>query len=739
MARRFARRYAFAALLIAGLMHPPCSADEPGLVARDGTVRLGSGGTAHYAWSYYQRDGNALAGALSAGDSIVALTDAGALLRFDRATLKLTKEWSGEVAVSCLGRGEGGAVLAGFADGRIARVDPASLATTELARSTGELAWVGATTGGAAEKPRIIAVVLKPRLAVHDLGAGKTYDLGGRLGRPGAFLLDRQNRLWLGADNGEWAGWCVHVDLATGQVQDVPGLKFYKNSGPTWLGVYGFAELHDGQVWAYGGIMHMGSTEGFIGRVDRGKAEELYRRDNAPLMRRMLERVGVEVPRAKGAPEPPFATDRPYLPITHIIEEPGSGTLVVLAFSEMYRTDARLAGWRKVDELEIGYRAGRPDAVGMYPSVRSVEPIAEPGRPPGFLFATRLDGLLRLVDGKITRSTPLGQLDVETTARIVPSSEGVLLFPDSDDGEGEDAVWRYRDGGWAGVSFAPPYKAHPAADDEKGAPPDMDWSSTTTLVGRDGSIHTVNAAYANDEGTHTTARWRDGKAEVLGSEVSTLVVEASFVTPDGALWNAENSILRRFTGGRWVDVGATRDPRGVRRADWNGLDLRLTAVNDAGPPWILHDRRGQWLLRLAYGPGFTDPRLTVVSLTEPGLEGRVKVEGAIAGTQKGELLLATDRGLRTFAIDGGKLSVAGVDSGGRSVSRLARDGRGRLWLGGEGLMVLEADGKTLHALDAVPKVGRSKIEALAADPAHPDGAIAAVAGRGVVFVRVEAR
>ncbi len=477
MASRFLRRFALAALMVAGPMHPPCSADEPGLVERAGTVQLGSGPTAHYAWSYYQRDGNALADARTVGDSIVALTDAGALLRFDRATLRLTKEWSGPVAVTCLGRGEGGAVLAGFADGRIARVDPVSLATTELARSTGKVAWVGVTAEGAPEKPRIIAFVLKPRPAVQDLGTGKAFDLGDRLGRPSAFLLDRKGRLWLGADNGEWAGWCVHVDLGTGQVHEVAGLKFYKNSGPTWLGVHGFAELHDGQVWAYGGTMHMGHTEGFICRVDRGKAEELYRRDNAPLMRRELERLHlVEEPegpgaKAKAVPESRFATDRPYLPITQILEEPGTGALIVMAFSEVYRTDAKLAGWRKVDELEIGYRWGRRDAMGVYPSVRAVELITAPGRPLGFLFATRLDGMLRLVEGKITRSSPLAQLDVESTARIVPSSEGVLLFAASDDGQDEDAVWRYRDGGWAGVSFAPTYKAHPDSDGERARRP----------------------------------------------------------------------------------------------------------------------------------------------------------------------------------------------------------------------------------------------------------------------------
>jgi hypothetical protein len=70
---------------------------------------------------------------------------------------------------------------------------------------------------------------------------------------------------------------------------------------------------------------------------------------------------------------------------------------------------------------------------------------------------------------------------------------------------------------------------------------------------------------------------------------------------------------------------------------------------------------------------------------------------------------------------------------------MADTGRGRLWLGGEGLAVLEADGKTLHPLDELPMPGRSRIDAIAADPAHPDGAIVAVEDRGVVFVRLDAR
>src|SRR5262249_10092104 len=144
--------------------------------------------------------------------------------------------------------------------------------------------------------------------------------------RATVYLLDSKHRLWLGADNGEWGGWCSHVDLRAGRVYSIPGRKIYDHTPEKhWPGVFGFTELRDGQVWAYGGITHLGHTEGFVWRVDRGEAEELYRLDNF---------------RRERAPQP---DDRPDLPITHVFEEPKTGAILVVAFSDIYRTDSRLA------------------------------------------------------------------------------------------------------------------------------------------------------------------------------------------------------------------------------------------------------------------------------------------------------------------------------------------------------------------------------------------------------------
>jgi hypothetical protein len=203
MSRRFVRY--LAPLVVLALWNPPCPGDEPGLVSPAGTVRLGSGLTARYSWSYYNGDRNAMADAVRAGDALIALTGSGALVRFDAATLKPAREWSGPVGATCLGRGEGDTVLAGYADGRVGRIDPATLAMTELARLPGKVQWVGTIPAGAgqAAKPRLVAVVEQTRPVVHDLGTGKTFSIDPAGGRPAsatAFLLDRRHRLWLGAD-----------------------------------------------------------------------------------------------------------------------------------------------------------------------------------------------------------------------------------------------------------------------------------------------------------------------------------------------------------------------------------------------------------------------------------------------------------------------------------------------------------------------------------------------------------
>ncbi len=59
-------------------------------------------------------------------------------------------------------------------------------------------------------------------------------------------------------------------------------------------------------------------------------------------------------------------------------------------------------------------------------------------------------------------------------------------------------------------------------------------------------------------------------------------------------------------------------------------------------------------------------------------------------------------------------------------------------MAGEGLWVVDADGKRLNDCGPLPMIGRTPIATIAADPDHRDGVIVALEDRGVAFVRVSA-
>jgi hypothetical protein len=86
-------------------------------------VRLASGRAVDYAIHF---DRNSLDDSVRVGGGLIALTSSGALLRFTLPAIRLARERNDD-EVSCIGRGDGQAVLAGLADGRICRVDPATL------------------------------------------------------------------------------------------------------------------------------------------------------------------------------------------------------------------------------------------------------------------------------------------------------------------------------------------------------------------------------------------------------------------------------------------------------------------------------------------------------------------------------------------------------------------------------------------------------------------------------------
>ncbi len=755
MTRRLETTALLVAALVVAIGSTSALAEVP---AASGTVRLDGGKVAHYT-AYPNR--NALADAVLIGNAILARTDAGTLIRFDRSTFAMVKESVGPIAATALGRGERGAVLVGYADGRVGRLDPSSLEIAEVARVSGRVQWVGVVG------KRLVAVAEKvepfkfrgtefpvPASIVHEVGSDRTYRLDPKEdprgnGRADAFLLDRKGRLWMGGDRGDLGGWCAFVDFEAGRLQVIPGRVEPHNPRPFWLGVMGFTERPDGQVWAHGGTIRGVLTEGFIWRVDSGTAEELYRVDNIPpgekeRQRRQFARAAIEAqrrvrdePPALNAPpirelalpdpepaseEPP--ADRPIVPISRILDDGTGEGVVVVAANRVYRAGAKLGRWRKDHELKLQARWPFASAPVDVDAVRAVISLGKER----WTFATAMDGLVSLVDGQETGHAVPGQLGAGTIARLARSSDGVLALAGAEDG----SAWRYRGGRWDLASYRPPYEADPAAPDASGESKASGWYGTRVMVGRDGSIVSVSSSSWIDPGTLLTARWVDGHPRVLGRQVAGFHPGGCFLAPGGILWQAEAGILRRFEGGKWVETATVNPESESPRPDWSDLQLDLVAIHDDGPPWIFHDPEHRLLLRLNYGEGFREAKLTIES--PPELRTRRVIRDAIAW-KPGELLLATDDGLRTLTMADGRLWTPRLTTGGRPVARLARDARGRLWLGGdEGLSVLEADGKTLHHLDDVPLIGRSRIQAIAADPDHPDGALIAIEGRGVTAI-----
>jgi hypothetical protein len=702
---RWARRVILAAIVISQWPNAASVADEVPQ-AQTGEVRLASGRVAAYAIHF---DRNSFRDSIRVRDALIALTSSGALMRFELPAIRQVRERIGVEEVTCIGRGEGATIVAGLADGRLCRVDPDTLELTLVTKLPSAPAWADWMAATQDKPARQIVVTretrhaekngqrwLEYRSVVHDIASRKNYPIERKIS---AFLLDRTGRLWLGADRGEWGGWIGRVDLVKGIVDE---LKPVRNRAPAkpdfWQGVYGFIELRDGQVFAFGGTSHMGLNQCFVTRVDQGEPVPIFFGGS-----NLKQDVAI-------------GTIGPRLPITHIVEEKEG--LLVLSYSDVFRADFKLKRWKKLATLEIDYRWGRPDAVGAYPSVCAVHPPLESGGP--YVFGTVADGYVTLEGAKTISKAIPGQLGTSDANLIKNTSEGSFVFED-DDGL---PCWRLGAKGWEVATLAPPLESDPEDEDnaafEKHS---LSWYETKVLVGPAGTIHTVSST-GESPGTRTTARRKGGKSERIGRETSSLYPSSSFLTADGTLWNAFEGELRRFENGQWNIVA-----RLAQQADGPG---DLAPVSAIGPPWMLLDNYRHNLWKLKHGTKGENPRLSRVDVKDAGIA--VEIHDTLPWSDN-SLLLATRAGLRLYDLKTGKLTPSALPEPPQPATRLARDGFGRLWLGGNGLWLLDAGATSLEALDRVPSISLCEVYDLERDPHDAEGVIAALGSKGVAFVR----
>jgi hypothetical protein len=346
----------------------------------------------------YHFDRNAFASTVRAGDgAYVALTDSGNLLAFDPATYALLGERVPRSPATCLSAVPGG-VVAGLDDGRIVSVDAPSLQMKRIGAVGGRPTWIGRRRSGALlvahgfapEKPFGWADRGLGSLVVEELETGRSLRIPFVAS---TFLLDSRDRLWVGADKGEWGGRLAVVDLEkwiVGELDDPPA------------GVYGLIETTPGRVWAYGGTTHMWMHQAFVSSVDSGAVKVLF---DSGFVR-------------KASP------DRPTFPITHLVAVRGGRSFLAFSYDQVFQVDAKLSHWKRLPDFKAHYQWGRPDAVGSFPAARSIYVVGE--SPLRLLIATALDGWMELREGRYVPHRVAGQLPT-TRVRAVEDRAGKLV------------------------------------------------------------------------------------------------------------------------------------------------------------------------------------------------------------------------------------------------------------------------------------------------------------------------
>ena len=199
-----------------------------------------SGSRPHAQYEYHF-DRNALRDIRRAGDSIIALTDSGNLLRFDLTTLQLAREWFGPSPALCLGQRVSGELIVGFADGQISRLDPKSLALTELMRLPSRIMFLAFRGGdaGTASTSGLVAVIEGTRSVEHygrRLSAANSPSLGGRTRRCQCFSVSAPAPSRFG-DSSSGLGCSGLASLVAWSVVSLPGgLRATSPFEPTGLG-----------------------------------------------------------------------------------------------------------------------------------------------------------------------------------------------------------------------------------------------------------------------------------------------------------------------------------------------------------------------------------------------------------------------------------------------------------------------------------------------------------------------
>ena len=628
------------------------------------------------AWEYHY-DRNALVASQPAGDSIIALTKAGHLLRFDAKTLALSGEKLEARKAMALGRAQDGGLLAGFSNGLIGRLDPLTLEATTIGTVRGRVVWIGDCVGvglviGYQRAGSAYFGYRSPQapFGMRFQVLATRQDVWVRGSSP---HCDRSGRLWVGSDEGEWGGRIEMVDLRA------PRLERRQIAPPDqmWWGVYGFIELPDGSLVAYGGPSHMGFHGAFLARVsETGKSAMLYN-DGA-------DDWGKQKQKPDGA----------YGPISHVLPARDGG-FFIFALGRVYRCDDQFRSWKLLGYQKLHSASGRPDAVGNYPALVAVH-TASDGR---ILLTTRLDGIVEWDEDEGIKHTLANQAP-DSVGSIVAWDSGVLVVD-----RGNDPYKVLRGGVWRSLYASLPEMPKPGG-----------YLAASVLPADDGQALVVAAGSASKDDpasavTLVTAMIDGERVDVLGTQATDryLPVEAvrqAFQLADGTpAMRDSNGRLWSFESPLWRQTAAAPEKQ------------RLDKVKLAGKEALVEDSIALDKNHLLIA---TDPVLCKLDSRSKDCEifrtGATDEARRLARDSRGRIWIA-GRGL--WRLDGrGHATPYPLPlpfSRDAEVESLAASGdRLVLALGDRGIALLDPDAKA----DASPEEPSSDFE-----PRYEDGAV----------------
>jgi len=700
----------------------------------EGTVELQPGHNAHFAY-YYNH--NALRDGVLAGNSLIALTESGDLIRFDAATLSMTAQAVVPGRANTIALGGRDRVLVGTQNGQVFNVDSRSLDLERIFSVEGSIAWLAASERVAARKQTIVVVVNNfPEIPVlpgetdKDYGTRQaliqreqhrsfyvaTYEeqkvrilplrLGKKFSEPNSFLLDTSCQLWMGADNGEFGGQFACLDLSTGRMRRVT----QQNDG-----VLGFLRSSDGRIFEYGGMSHMGAHSGYITEIENGRFNtvgEFSRSDwQAPVdekTQQVFDKLHVPL---VIAPENP-----PREAIDQMIEDAKGGAFWVVSAHILYHTDGQFKHWEKVGELGGMWIGGRRASVGSTPTVNRL--IFDQSHPDELLAVRGLDGLERVSGGKVDHLSFAGELG-GSVLDIWNTSMGTMFLGDDND----HSAWHFSGKQWQRTSLFP---------DRAPSEPDTEWYEASPF-GRDGGDIFAALSVNREPGESDIVRldvrgsmnvvhtWENG---IIDFDLSYLTTpEDSFLRISGSkIWILQDKV--------WRDAGESTLPRSRPRM------------------WMLHGRHYIPLAKVKGGELFLDAEYgDIVKLTRtPGPEGRflfVPVSYQGQPTPSGifdafpdrddNLLIASAHGLVRFHLQDGRSEAIPGPNPGEGIKTLCRDGQGRLWAAGEKLYASSDEGE--HWSEAkLPMLAKVDLKRVRPDPTNSRRMLLVLEGRGVVFL-----